>query len=225
MPIPPKTLPQRIAAFIAKRLTLATGASLVAVFIFARFSAEFSEQGNLQAFDQAVLAFCAEHRVEPLYQFAAWVSWLSQPVAQVAFVGVAVVAFAVWRRFKPQGASLLLASLSGALVIAGLKYLFHRPRPLERFDALGYSFPFGHTFMAVIVYGTLAYWLARELTGPRRWLTWLVGVTGMLLVGWSRIYLGEHFPSDVGAAYSAAFAWLWFCLSVTYRFSTPKSAG
>ena len=75
---PRENVPQRLAAFIAKRLTLAAGTSLVAVFIFARFSAEFSEQGKLQSFDRAVLAFCAAHRFEPLYQFAAWVSW---PVA------------------------------------------------------------------------------------------------------------------------------------------------
>ena len=137
----PEITAVRLRKFFAKRLTLATFVAFVAVFVFARFSAEFNEQGKLQAFDRAVLSFCATHRYLLLYDFAWWVSWLSRPGCQVVVVGVAVLLFTLKVRFWPQGGTVLIAALGGSGIIAGLKYLFHRPRPEKIFAVLGLTFP------------------------------------------------------------------------------------
>lgn len=54
----------------------------------------------------------------------------------------------------------------------------------------GYSFPSGHTMNATTAYGTIAYRL------KKKW-AWTVAVILSFIVGFSRVYLGNHFPTDV----------------------------
>lgn len=78
----------------------------------------------------------------------------------------------------------------------GLKSLFAHPRPFELdptvklHDAEGYGLPSGHSQSAVAVWGTIA------AEFRERWM-WIVAVLLMVLIGFSRIYLGVHFPTDV----------------------------
>jgi len=77
-----------------------------------------------------------------------------------------------------------------------LKQLFGHPRPFELDDTLrlhdagGYGLPSGHSQSAVVVWGTIA------AEFRKRWM-WIVAITLMVLIGFSRIYLGVHFPTDV----------------------------
>ena len=57
--------------------------------------------------------------------------------------------------------------------------------------AQGYSFPSGHSANAVTVYGSLA------VHEKKRKLLWVLAVALPLLVGFSRVYVGAHFPTDV----------------------------
>lgn len=202
-------------AEILGRIGIAGIAAVASLFLFAQFSAEFGEQGGrLPQFDHAVLAYFHAHRINWLFQFAYWVSWLFRPLGLGIFVLVAGTAFFLSHR-RDAALTLLVGALGGALVVSLLKTLFARPRPEEIFAPLGYSFPSGHTFGAVTVLGITGYYLAREIPVARRVWIWCVSVAGMLLVGLSRVYLGEHYPSDVGAGYTAAFCWVWICLYVS----------
>lgn len=196
------------------RLTLATVAAFVCLFLFARFSAEFPENGGkVQLVDRAVLAWCHSHQYPVVHQIAYGTSWISQPWMQGGVALLIVIAFRYRGKFQPAGVSLLLGAVGGGVLVAALKVLFHRPRPLEIFAPLGYSFPSGHTFMATVVYGITTYWVAHSLPPRRRPWVWGIGTAAIILVGWSRIYLGEHFPSDVAAGYCAAIFWNWFTLA------------
>ena len=74
--------------------------------------------------------------------------------------------------------------------------------------AQGYSFPSGHSANAAVVYGSLA------VHEKKRRLLWVLAIVLPLLVGFSRVYVGAHFPTDVlcgwlvGAAIVAIFPWL-----------------
>ena len=74
--------------------------------------------------------------------------------------------------------------------------------------AQGYSFPSGHSSNAVVVYGSLA---AHE---KKRKLLWVLAALLPLLVGFSRVFVGAHFPTDVlcgwmlGALIVALIPWL-----------------
>jgi len=45
-------------------------------------------------------------------------------------------------------------------------------------------------------------------------MLWAGGIPVVLLVGWSRTYLGEPHPSDVGAGYASGFCWAYICLLI-----------
>ncbi|MHC1785649.1 MAG: diacylglycerol kinase [Christensenellales bacterium] len=94
----------------------------------------------------------------------------------------------------------------------GLKDLFVRSRPdtvTQLVAESGYSFPSGHSMAAMSFYGFLIYllWRSRLRRLYKDLLTGLLAVL-IALVGFSRVYLGVHYPSDVLAGYSAAAAYL-----------------
>ena len=108
------------------------------------------------------------------------------------------------------GARLAFAFLLSTYANTGLKHLFAHPRPFELdpmvqlHDAEGYGLPSGHSQSAVVVWGTIA------ASFRKTWL-WIVTILLMTLIGFSRVYLGVHFPTDVlsgwaiGAVFLAAY--------------------
>jgi membrane-associated phospholipid phosphatase len=138
-----------------------------------------------------------------------------------SLLGVTVMTLAVsaylWiRRLRGWVLTLMLAVFGGMLLNFLMKHLFVRPRP-HFDDSLStlttYSFPSGHTLMATVFYGTLCLLVASR-TRHWRWRVLTIAVAGLmiLVVGFSRIYLGAHYLSDVLAAIAEGLAWLAFCL-------------
>jgi membrane-associated phospholipid phosphatase len=82
-----------------------------------------------------------------------------------------------------------------------LKELFQQPRPGDFDPSLqlawfeGYGLPSGHAQLVVVFWGAIASW------ARRRWL-WILLAGLMFLVGFSRLYLGVHFPQDILAGWA-----------------------
>lgn len=110
---------------------------------------------------------------------------------------------------------LAVATIGGQLVSLLLKGLVDRPRPA--FDSgAGYvatsSFPSGHSMLSAVVYLTIGALMARASSRYRDkvyFLTTAMLVT--LLVGFSRVYLGVHYPTDVLAGWSIGLIWALLC--------------
>jgi membrane-associated phospholipid phosphatase len=74
------------------------------------------------------------------------------------------------------------------------------------------------------VYGALAYVLATRLRSPHGRVACFAGAALLAVaIGFSRLYLGLHFLSDVLAGFSAGTAWLLVCIA-TLRFWTQRRA-
>jgi undecaprenyl-diphosphatase len=113
----------------------------------------------------------------------------------------------------PRGGLLILVTMAGAgLLNTMLKQSFARPRPSGFFDyatPLSHSFPSGHAFFAASFFGGLAVLLSDRIQSRGLQVAvWVVALSLILLVGFSRVYLGVHYPSDVLAGYSAAVVWV-----------------
>jgi undecaprenyl-diphosphatase len=148
---------------------------------------------------------------------------------------LAVATYAFYRKGRTISAGLLVVSTVGGIVLTtALKTVFQRARP-ELFDsgysASFYSFPSGHATIAVGFYGTLTLLVAWRLRGLRRWAVVLAGVTLVLLIGFSRLYLGVHYPTDVLAGFLAAPVWIstvglcYFLYLNLRRVSLPRRLG
>ncbi|MGH9930880.1 MAG: phosphatase PAP2 family protein, partial [Pyrinomonadaceae bacterium] len=110
--------------------------------------------------------------------------------------------------------------LGGTLLNRLLKYAFHRPRPFLSDPLLtitSYSFPSGHTMAATVLYGVIAAYLLTATPDWRRRALIIFSASFLiLLVGFSRMYLGAHYLSDVLGAMAEGLAWLALCLTAVY---------
>lgn len=111
----------------------------------------------------------------------------------------------------------LVVALGSQLLNTMMKLWFHRERPNfhRLIEQAGYSFPSGHSMAAFSLYGAIAYLLWRHMRSSSErvlLIAFAVIMTGG--IGWSRIYLGVHYPSDVIGGYTASGAWL--MLSIGY---------
>lgn len=122
-----------------------------------------------------------------------------------------IMSILILKNYKREAMLLFILVLGGHLITGLIKYLLQVPRPtlaplyIEKL----YSFPSGHAMNSFIFYAGLAY-LTFHLTRNRLLSILLSAVAVILifLIGFSRIYLGVHFPSDVIAGFIAGFWWL-----------------
>ncbi len=124
---------------------------------------------------------------------------------------VAVTGFFLWRHYDREAIFLVLLVGIGAALNLLLKDKFQVPRPdlAPLLDQSGYSFPSGHAMDSFVFYGVLpilVYHLTRHV-GPTI-LAGLLAAILIFLIGFSRVYLGVHYPSDVVAGWIAGFWWL-----------------
>ena len=110
----------------------------------------------------------------------------------------------------------LVVSLCGtALTIYFSKPHYQRARPdmFKYYDASSFSFPSGHSIIAVAFYGLLLYFLIRNI---KKQMT--VSIIAALIfinsIGFSRIYLGVHYFTDVIAGFALGALWLMLAISI-----------
>jgi membrane protein DedA with SNARE-associated domain/membrane-associated phospholipid phosphatase len=122
-----------------------------------------------------------------------------------------------WRKRTWMPLVMFVASIGGvALLHLVVGELVDRPRPvappgLGPFS--GPSFPSGHTVKTVAAYGMLAALYSREARSwARRVGAWMVALIVSLVVGFTRLYLGAHWLTDVLGAYALGTAWLFALL-------------
>jgi undecaprenyl-diphosphatase len=135
-------------------------------------------------------------------------------------IGVTIAIGFLWNRRIYLALFWLLALSGGCLLDAGLKLVYLRERPPFRDLAVletTKSFPSGHAMGSVFTYGLLAFLLGLRL--GRRWQRLALYIFSTLLIlaiGFSRLYLGAHYLSDVLGGYILGAAWLGACV-ISFR--------
>src|SRR5690349_10663317 len=128
----------------------------------------------------------------------------------IEIIAAILILYFLHKRFWRELWMTLLGIGGGAALWYFLSRFFERPRPP---DQLGIavpdpSFPSGHVLTALLAYGLLAYFFIPKM--PSLFWKWVVGIAALLTVlfiGFSRLFLGGHYLTDVLAGYALGIAW------------------
>lgn len=172
---------------------------------------------------QAHMFDLALHRALLLDRGGLWVSWTLGLSVLGGFlvmgpVALAVVAWLAWRGQRARALWLFATITSGRLLVEGIKLLVQRPRPpvADRLEDINsWSFPSSHSA------GTMMTAAALALLAGGRTPAWLAALAAAGAVGWSRIALGVHWPSDVLAGWGFGLVWV----GAAWRYGGPMRSG
>jgi undecaprenyl-diphosphatase len=189
-----------------------------AVLSFVGIAEEMTE-GDVRAFDMAVLNVLQPEPGKPIgpgwFHYAAQDFTSLGSVSVLATISLVVIGFLLIRRRWLEAGLLALAAGGGLLISQVLKGVFGRERPPDIYrtvDAINTSFPSGHALLSAVIYLSLGALLARSTKHKTiRAYIIVVAILVALMVGFTRIYLGVHWASDVLAGWCAGAAWASAC--------------
>jgi membrane protein DedA with SNARE-associated domain/membrane-associated phospholipid phosphatase len=218
----------RLWNFVAERFSPRQGAGLyltVGFAVSALFASLFivlAEQirlhETLRLLDERVYHLMQGLHYHPADTFFVTVTYFgSAPV--LLMVGAVAVLWLLMNNRDYSAALLAAGTVGGELLVFLLKAIFHRPRPVPVFpdlSVLGTSFPSAHAFVALVFYGLLVYMLLGSVRNFKGRVSLVTGGSFFaLLIGFSRVYLGVHWLSDVLGGFALAGLWLAFLITAS----------
>ena len=214
-----KRLSELAAAFLLSGLAAAVAALLLFWWLAMQVTA-----GASRHIDQAARDFVQQIASPPLTEAMRGFTFLGGGFQIIELLALSV--FLLFRDGRKRAAWLMLVTMTGGVLLERvLKLLFHRARPEPFFGTLlpsSYSFPSGHALLSCCFFGALAAMLTiREPSRHARLAIRAAAAVLVVLIGFSRIYLGVHYITDVVAGYSAAVVWV-FTVASVYRWWTRR---
>lgn len=126
---------------------------------------------------------------------------------------------------KHFGIPMATSAILSSIIYKWMKTYFVRPRPdisLHLIVQGGYSFPSGHSMTGLVFYG-MVIWLCRKNLKNRIAINGITALLSLLIffIGFSRIYLGVHYPTDVLAGWALGTCLLLLLVSI-YQYYWPE---
>ncbi len=147
----------------------------------------------------------------------------------VMMVGAVAAVCAIRKKWIE--AIFVIATLSSSVIAGVLKMLIGRPRPpglsmdpyalFESFNQ--YAYPSGHVLFFVVFFGFLVFLAHKYFAGTERVITISFFITLVLLIGPSRLYLGQHWLSDVVGSYIIGTFWLLILIMIYKQVLSEKT--
>tara|TARA_R110002110_G_scaffold69766_18_gene188073 strand:- start:702 stop:2798 length:2097 start_codon:yes stop_codon:yes gene_type:complete len=223
----------RLAGWIVARLdtsrfggltaTLLAAAFTYILFIWVASVLDFILAEPIVQVDQRVASLVHAFWSPTLLRLFAYITALGD-WRVVAALMAAAVALLLSRRRYGLAVGLAIAVLGDIVTVTALKLIFRRPRPdLAYFIETSGSFPSGHAAIAVAFYGTVFFiaWRLRWI-GPLA--AALLAATLAFLIGFSRIYLIEHYLTDVLNGWLVGGLWLVIAIAIAEWWACTHSA-
>lgn len=192
------------------------GISLTSLIFFIYITICIAMQCSLVNYDREITGFW--HSIALVYpkEIPLFITHLGLEYMPL-LLGIAIIALGASRHFK-ELFFILLSISGGTFFVELIKNLVHRARP--SFDIMlinsgDYSFPSGHSTISMCFYGAFIYLIighVKNLWIKRILLALLIML--ILLIGFSRIYLGVHYPSDVIGGFLLGLFWLCICIMI-----------
>lgn len=200
--------------FIGLHLTIGLVVSIAALWLFGGVTEDVIHHDPLTQFDMRMADWLHAHSSPSGIRAFAAISWLGSPLV-VSGLGIAVAILLAIRRSWLLFTGWIAAYAGAGLLDTILKHLIRRPRPpyaAAFIHHASFSFPSGHAMGSLVAYGMFAYLLIFWVESRQTQVA-VVAISAVLIVaiGFSRLYLGVHYFSDVVGGYAAGVVWLSAC--------------
>jgi len=197
-------------AFIGLPLTLMVLAFAVNIALLSELTESVLDSEWIVTLDKAFTAMLFKARSETLSKILYAFTQLGEKQAVFIVGGVVSAIFLYRRSFVALFVFWLTMAGVGISTRYGKTFISReRPADVAYYAVEHFSFPSGHATTAIALYGLLAYFLYRHYhTHPRRGLILWLSAGLILIIGFSRVYLGVHYLSDVLGGYLLGILWL-----------------
>lgn len=206
----------KIAAWHLIAGLLTTGISFI--LFCGIFDVVEDKSTHLAYYDRSILLWFHSHQRPGFTELAEVLAWMGSPLIMGIFTITGVVIGFVNRKVRGAAWTFPFAIIGAGIIIQILKTVVERSRPdlfVPLLKESGYSFPSGHSMIAVVVYGLFGYFgvhLVRHTY--QRVIVVAVTIVVIVLIGVSRPYVGVHYPSDVLAGWFVGVPWLTISLGM-----------
>lgn len=178
---------------------------LLPLLLFGKLAEQVARHGGFQR-DTLILESIHRYATPAWDATAILISRLGDP--RLHLILAAILALVLAKRDNLRSAVFLLLGVGGAALLNfAAKSLFRRERPLlwpSPAPEWDFGFPSGHAMVSLALALALVLLL---WSSPKRWVMGVAALLFTVSVGFSRLYLGVHFPSDIVAGWAAALAW------------------
>lgn len=181
-----------------------------AIFLFVMIMHSVFTEEEVAA-DNSIFAFLSANVIsDNLTRIMKGVTYFASATFLQIGYGIIVLTYLFLKNWK-RALEIAAIGAGGFIINYVMKISFHRLRPpnplIERLE--NFSFPSGHATGAFIFYGLLTYLLWKtKIAKVYKFIISTILILFSLLIGFSRIYLRVHYPSDVVAGFCIGFAWL-----------------
>lgn len=198
---------------LAKHRRIGWSMFFVGVLVFALLAINLVADGPLIAVDTSVantLHDTALHISKGLLNFikAGWTMGNEVVMA----LGLILIVYFVVRRYWQELWMGVVGNVGGPLLFLAISHIFNRHRPVFAVPVAntltGPGFPSGHAVIAVTLYGLIAYLLLPTISSRlAKSAVIVIALLIVLFIGFSRIFTGGHYLTDVLAGYAVGLAW------------------
>ena len=206
------TKPKRRQRFLPLAIGTSGGVALAAVaFWFFKKQADHIIEGRADRYDDMIME--SVHRIgnPGMHRTMEWITQLGSHAAISSAAGL--TALAMLKEHRRADAWTVVMSTGGAMAINTiLKHIFQRERPIEMARRIklpkSHSFPSGHSLLCAATYPIVVHHLVQDSSAATQAFAHAVAITTVASVGFSRVYFGVHFPSDVLGGFAVGLGWL-----------------
>jgi len=211
--------------FYGLTLTLFIVVFIYVFFLFGGIVEDLITSAPIVAADIRVANLLAAFRSVDMTKIFLWITLLGKSQIVIAFVAATIGV--LWLLDRRSYITPLMISVVGSATVTQLgKFAFHRARPeAALYFENSFSFPSGHATIAVAFYGFLTYMFLRGAKKIKvKMNVFFAGAILILLIGFSRLYLGVHYVSDVWSGYLVGALWLIIGISISeWLYSSKKT--